>query len=126
MENCFANKFRKMNVLEACWARKLKKAIFECLRHEILLKVCTLLHFIRCYTVVRQKKLTLGLVTWFQISKVHFFTIFIDTPRSNLTYVYRRASPQRYFRDYYLLRNASKFDEKNRSYTFSKFEISSN
>ena len=124
MENCFTNKFWKMKILKACGARKLKKAIFECLRHEIL-KVGTLLHFIRCYKVVRQK-LTLGLVTWFLISKIQLFTIFIDTPRHILTYTYRRASLQCYFRDYYLLRNASKLDEKNRSYTFSKFDILSN
>ena len=94
-----------MKILKVCGARKSKKAIFECLHHQILLKVGTLLHFSRCYTVVRWK-LKLGLVTWFQ------------TPRPTLTYTYQRASLQCYFRDYYLLRNASKLDVKNRSYTF--------
>ena len=122
MENCFPNEFWKVKILKVCGARKPKKAIFECSHHQILLKVGTLLHFSRCYTVVR-RKLKLGLVTWFQISKIHFFTIFIDTPRPTLTYAYRKASLQCYFRDYYLLRNASKLDKKNRSYTFSKFDI---
>ena len=53
MENYFPNEFRKMKILKVCGAGKPKKAIFECLRHQILLKVGTLLHFSRCYTVVR-------------------------------------------------------------------------
>ena len=123
MENCFLNEFWKMKILKVCGARKSKKAIFECLRHQILLNVGTLLHFSRCYTVVRQK-LKLGWVTWFQISKNQFLKI--DTPSPTFTCTYRRASLQCFFRDYYLLRNASKLDVKNRSYTFSKFDISSN
>ena len=71
-----------MKILKVCGARKPKKAIFESLRHQILLKVGTLLHFSRCYTVVRQK-LKLGFVTWSQISTIHFFTIFIETPWAN-------------------------------------------
>ena len=127
MPVCFfvSAEFKKIWHLQICGARKQKKAIFECSHHQILLKVGTPPHFSRCYTVVR-RKLKLGLVTWFQISKNQFFTIFIDTPRPTLTYVYRRASLQCFFCDYYLLRNASKLDEKNRSYTFSKFGISSN
>ena len=123
MENHFPNEFWKMKILKVCGAKKPKKAIYECLRHQILLKVGTLLHFSRCYTVVRQK-LKLGLVTWFQISKNQFLKI--DTPGPTLTCTYWRASLQCFFRDYYLLRNASKLDVKNRSYTFSKFDISSN
>ena len=110
MENCFPKEFWKMKILKVCGARKPKKAIFECSHHQILLKVGTLLHFSRCYTVVR-RKLKLGLVTWFQISKLHFFTIFIDTPRPTLTYAYRKASLQCYFRDYYLQVNWTKRTE---------------
>ena len=123
MENYFPNEFWKMKILKVCGAKKPKKAIYECLRHQILLKVGTLLHFSRCYTVVRQK-LKLGLVTWFQISKNQFLKI--DTPGPTLTCTYWRASLQCFFRDYYLLRNASKLDVKNRSCTFSKSDISSN
>ena len=116
---------RIYEIWKVCEARKPKQSIFECSRHQILLKFGTLFHFSRCCTVVRWK-LKLGLVTWFQISKNQFFIILIDTPSPTITYAYRRASLQCYFRDYYLLRNASKLDEKNRSYTFSKFDISSN
>ena len=116
---------RKFDMYRFVRLENKKKAIFECSHHQILLKVGTLLHFSRCYTVVR-RKLKLSLVTWFQISKNQFLTIFTDTPRPTLTCTYWRASLQCFFRDYYLLRNASKLEEKNRSYTFSQFDISSN
>ena len=92
--------------------------------HQILLKAGMLLYFSRCYTVVR-RKLKLGLSPGSRSLKFNF-SVFIHMHRPTLTYAYQRASLQHYFRDYYLLRNASKLDDKNRSYTFSKFDISLN
>ena len=112
-----------MKMLKVFGARKPKKAIFECSRHQILLKVGTRLHFSRCYTVVR-RKLKFGLVTWSQISKIQFFTIFIVMPRPTPTYAYHRASLQRYFSDYYLLRNWMRITEviHFRSLTFRQID----
>ena len=97
-------------MLKVFRARKPKEVIFECLRHQTLLKVGTLLHFSRCYTVVR-RKLKFGIVTWSQISKIQLFRIFTVTLRPTPTFAYHRASLQRYFSDYYLLRNWMRITE---------------
>ena len=110
-------------MLKVFRARKPKEVIFECLRHQTLLKVGTLLHFSRCYTVVR-RKLKFELVTWFQISKIQFFRIFTVTLRPTPTFAYHRASLQRYFSDYYLLRNWIRITEviHFRSLTFRQID----
>ena len=105
----------------------LKKKIFKCWRHPMLIKVGTLLYLSlsTCYGVIGQK-LTFGIVIWSKISKIQMFTIVIVTPRHTLIYAYQEVFLQWSFRNYYSLRIASKLDEKNRSYTFPKFHISLN
>ena len=79
----------------------------------MLIKVGRLLHFSlsTCYGAVGLK-LTFGIVIWSKISEIQIFTIFIVTPRHTLTYAYQEVFLQRSFRNYYLLRIASKFEEK--------------
>ena len=87
-------------------------------------KFGTLLHLSlsTCYGAVGLK-LTFGIVIWSKISEIQIFTIFIVTPRHTLTYAYEEVFLQGSFCNYYSLRIVSKLEEKNRSYTLSKFDI---
>ena len=129
MKNCFFNEYWKVKSCrvkewKGCGARKSKKAIFEWWRHPMSNKFGTLLHLSlsTCYGAVGLK-LTFGIVIWSKISEIQIFTIFVVMPRHTLTYTYQEVFLQWSFRNYYLLRIASKLKEKSTIYTFSKFVI---